>query len=233
MLKASTKKSSVVLLSGGLDSCTTLALAREVTDVHLCLSFFYGQRHDKELRAARRIAGHYNTPWYLVRLNTIRPLLAQHTALVRGGLEVPTDRPLEEMTNIPRSYVPGRNTMMLAIAQSIAEALHIDRIYAGFNAVDYSGYPDCRPEFVIQWNKLAELATERGVNKDPILVVTPIIGLRKKAIVERAVDLKAPIRLTWSCYQGKRFACGRCDSCLIRLKAFEEAGLKDPCQYAL
>lgn len=228
------KPSSIVLLSGGLDSTTSLAIARELSEVKLCLSFFYGQRHDKELRAARRIADHYQIPWTLVQLSSIRRFLTKETALVKGGLEVPVDRSNEEIASgIPPTYVPGRNTILLAIAQSIAEAQDVDRIYVGFNYIDYSGYSDCRPEFVSRWNTLAEKATKRGVEGNSIKVIAPIIGLSKVQILQKALDLKAPIRLAWSCYTGKRFACGRCDSCKIRLAAFNELGLKDPCQYAI
>ena len=136
---------------------------------------------------------------------------------------------MSEMTaRVPRSYVPGRNTIMLALAQSIAEASGADQIYTGFNAVDFSGYPDCRPIYVEAWNHLARYATKRGYEGNPITLVAPIVNKAKASVVRTGLDLNAPLHLTWSCYTGGEQPCGECDSCIIRWNAFKECGIDDP-----
>lgn len=225
---------SIILLSGGLDSTTTLAIAkRRGDDPVLALSVFYGQRHVKELQSAEDVAKHYSLPHTVVDLSTVGAQITSGTALVGTNEALPEGRSVEEMSkSIPRSYVPGRNTMMLGVAQSIAEALDVERIYVGFNAVDYSGYPDCRPHFVNAWNNLAHYATSKGVNGRPILVEAPVIMMSKAAIVQQGLNLEVPYNLTWSCYKGEEKACGRCDSCIIRYKAFREVGSLDPISYS-
>lgn len=223
---------SLVLLSGGLDSTTTLAIARHESDVKLALSIVYGQRHERELRSAEAIARYYGLTWSVVYIDGIANLIGDATALIGTNEDLPKNRDEKEMAgSIPRSYVPGRNTIMLAIAQSVAEANDLDLIYTGFNAVDYSGYPDCRPEFVGAWNALAKLSTKRGIEGNAIQVVAPIILKSKEEIVTIGVRSNAPLELTWSCYQGGTLACRECDSCKIRLTAFEKAGFIDLCPY--
>ena len=220
-------KTSLVLLSGGLDSCTALAIADIETMIGTALTITYGQRHVRELQSAKDITRFYKVDHTILDI-PLGSIIKDATALINAEEELPHNRSMEEMQEIPRSYVPGRNTIMLACAQSIAEAYGFDCIYTGFNAVDYSGYPDCRPEYVDEWNNLAALATKRGVEGSPIKVVAPIISFNKREIVETALRLGAPLPLTWSCYKGGDQPCGECDSCIIRYSAFEELGMDDP-----
>ena len=223
---------SIALLSGGLDSCVALAIAQRLgLNPSASVTILYGQRHDREIRSAEAIAAHYGLRHILIDL-PIGNYIKHASALLNPQEALPKDRGMEEMSSdIPRSYVPGRNTMMLAIAQSIAEAFDADCIIVGFNHLDYSGYPDCRPEFVEAWNKLARVATKRGVEGNPIQVWTPIIDMSKVDIITKGYELKAPLHLTWSCYQGREKACGKCDSCIIRLDAFKKLKLDDPIKY--
>jgi len=225
------KPKSVALLSGGLDSCVALAIAREESEVVSCLNVSYGQKHVKELDSALAISKHYKIPLYQMGMLDLGFLLGSlhATALIDKSEALPTNRRMSAMTAaVPRSYVPGRNTIMLALAQSIAEALDADEIYCGFNAVDFSGYPDCRPIYVEAWNHLARYATKRGYENREITVRAPIINFGKASVVRRGLDLSAPLHLTWSCYTGGERPCGECDSCIIRWNAFAECGMIDP-----
>ena len=225
------KPKSIALLSGGLDSCVALACALEDSEVIQCLSISYGQKHSRELESAAQIANHYKLEWEMVNLESLGVILALHhaCALVDPTEDLPKGRRMSEMTaRVPRSYVPGRNTIMLSLAQSVAEALDVDEIYCGFNAVDFSGYPDCRPIFVEAWNHLACYSTKRGYENHPIILRAPIVNLGKASVVRRGLDLNAPLQLTWSCYAGGVQPCGECDSCIIRWNAFQECGINDP-----
>lgn len=222
---------SVVLLSGGLDSCVALSIALEETTVLTCLNVAYGQKHDRECSSALMIAEYYHLPFETVLMTSFGSLLAKHhaSALVDPTEALPINRRMSAMTaHVPRSYVPGRNTIMLALAQSVAEAINADEIYCGFNAVDFSGYPDCRPIYVEAWNHLAHYATKRGYENNPINLRAPIVNLGKASVVRRGVDAGAPLQLTWSCYSGGDRPCGECDSCIIRWNAFAENGMTDP-----
>jgi len=222
---------SVVLLSGGLDSCVALACAREESEVILTMTVAYGQKHSREVESAHYISSHYSIAHELIALPALGEMLSKHhaSALVDETEELPHDRRMSEMTaRVPRSYVCGRNTIMLALAQSFAEALNADEIYCGFNAVDFSGYPDCRPIFVDAWNHLARYATKRGYEGNPISLRAPIINFSKASVVNRGLTLKAPLHLTWSCYAGGELPCGTCDSCIIRYHAFRENQMSDP-----
>lgn len=229
-------QTAIALMSGGLDSTTAIAVAQHDHDVtvKVGVSVFYGQKHDREIRAAQDVAKHYRIEHCTVDLRSLGNLIKGASALLNPDEALPHDRALSEMTaRVPRSYVPGRNTIMLAIAQSIAEAYDIDTIITGFNAVDFSGYPDCRPIFVDAWNHLARYATRRGYQDNrPITVLAPIINSSKASVVSLATTFKAPLHLTWSCYEGGAKACGRCDSCRIRLDAFKENKMEDPIPYA-
>jgi 7-cyano-7-deazaguanine synthase len=230
----SDRRRAVVLLSGGMDSTTTLAIAQgEGYDVH-ALSFAYGQRHAVELDAARVIAE---------RMGVTRHVIVPIDLRVFGGsaltsdLEVPKDRPLEEMsTGIPITYVPARNTIFLSFALAFAEVTGATDIFIGVNALDYSGYPDCRPEFIAAFEQLANLATKAGV-QGPVKmrIHTPLIQMTKAQIIRRGLELGVDYGLTTSCYDptpdGK--ACGRCDACLLRVKGFAEVGMRDPREYVL
>lgn len=217
---------SVVLLSGGLDSATCLAIARaDGTEPH-ALTVMYGQRHAEEIDAAKRVAQAQAVKehkFVTVDLGSIGG------SALTDDIDVPKGRDEAEMTDIPVTYVPARNTVMLAIALGYAEVIGAEAIYVGVNAVDYSGYPDCRPEFVQAFQNLARLATKAGVEGRPLEVRAPLIQLTKAQIIQRGLDLGVDYGLTHSCYDpidGK--PCGECDSCQIRTKAFESLGMTDP-----
>jgi len=220
---------AVVLLSGGLDSATTLAIARaEGYECH-ALSFDYGQRHVCELESAKKVAAALGAVQHLtLRLD----LRAIGGSALTADIDVPKGRSDEAMsTGIPVTYVPARNTIFLSHALAWAEVLGAQDVFIGVNAVDYSGYPDCRPEFTEAFEKLANLATQAGVEgKSRFRVHTPLIELSKAQIVARAYELNVDLSLTWSCYvpEPDGRACGLCDSCLLRKKGFAEARLADP-----
>jgi len=220
---------AVVLLSGGLDSATTLAIAyAEGYECH-ALSFDYGQRHVRELESAKQVA----TALGAVQHLTLRlDLSAIGGSALTADIDVPKGRSEEAMgTGIPVTYVPARNTIFLSHALAWAEVLGAEDVFIGVNALDYSGYPDCRPEFIEAFEKLADLATQAGVEgRSRLRVHAPLIELSKAQIVARAYELSVPLSLTWSCYapEPDGRACGLCDSCLLRKKGFAEARLADP-----
>lgn len=222
---------AVALVSGGLDSAVAATIAKcERYDLYV-LTFDYGQRHKKEIAAARAVAHALRA-----KEHKIVPLpLAEFggSALTDPRIEVPKSRTLEEIgTGIPPTYVPARNTIFISFGLAWAETLGANAVFIGAHALDYSGYPDCRPEYFDAFNELAKLATKIGVEGRPIRIHAPLVGWTKTKIVETGVDLKAPMHLTWSCYEAGEAACGRCDSCQLRLRAFAEAGVKDPVPYA-
>lgn len=219
---------AVVLVSGGLDSTTVLAMAQARGYACHTLSFDYGQRHRAELHAAERVsAAMGDVEHKVVRLNldTIGG-----SALTDMTIAVPE----EETEGIPITYVPARNTVFLAIALGWAEVLGADDIFIGVNAVDYSGYPDCRPEFIAAFEAMANLATKAGVEGRRLTVHAPLIDMTKGEIIRAGVDLGVDYALTVSCYQAtpEGLACGRCDSCRLRRQGFLEAGVADPTRYA-
>lgn len=218
---------SVVLLSGGLDSATCLAIAKSDGTRPHALTVLYGQRHDAEIAAARKVAQELGCDAHkFVRVE----LDAIGGSALTDDIEVPKDRNESEMTDIPITYVPARNTVMLSIALGYAEVIGAEAIYAGVNAVDYSGYPDCRPEYIEAFQNVARLATKAGVEGRPIEIRTPLIDLTKADIIRKGLALGVDYGITHSCYdpiEGDR-ACGRCDACTIRGRAFESLGMKDP-----
>lgn len=219
---------AVVLFSGGLDSTTVLAQAMADGYEVYALSFDYGQRHDAELHAARRIVERMG-----VREHKVVPINLSTlggSALTDHSIEVPTDEP----GGIPVTYVPARNTVFLSIALGWAEVLGAQNLFIGVSAIDYSGYPDCRPEYIAAYERLANLATRMGVEGRPIRIHTPLINRTKAATVELGLSLGVDYSLTVSCYQANAAgeACGRCDSCRLRRKGFVEAGIPDPTRYA-
>jgi 7-cyano-7-deazaguanine synthase len=223
-------KKAVVLLSGGLDSTVTLAIAKsEGHDVH-ALSFDYGQRHARELESAKRIAEYYDVKEHrLIELDLSK---FGGSALTDEFTPIPEARKLEHVgKDIPTTYVPARNTILLSVALGYAEVVGADSIFIGANALDYSGYPDCRPEYFKAFQKVAELGTKIGTEGKSIQIEHPLIDMTKADIVKKGHELKAPLHLTWSCYKGGEKACGKCDSCLLRLKGFKEAGIDDPIDY--
>ncbi|MCL5263785.1 MAG: 7-cyano-7-deazaguanine synthase QueC [Chloroflexi bacterium] len=220
---------AVVLLSGGLDSTTVTAVAKNQGYELYALSFDYSQRHGRELEAARMVAQYFGcAQWHVIPLSLS---LWGGSALTMDA-EVPKGRSLEEMESaIPATYVPARNTLFIAYGLAYAEAIDAEAIFVGVNAVDYSGYPDCRPEYVAKYRELIDLATKKTVEGGRIELKTPLIHLTKAEIIRLGMENGAPYHLTWSCYEGGEKACGQCDSCQLRLRGFQEAGLADPIAY--
>jgi 7-cyano-7-deazaguanine synthase len=225
-------KPAVVLLSGGIDSTTTLAIAIAEGYETYTLSFEYGQRHQIETEAARRVADLLGAKEHRVAKIDLRVFGG---SALTDEIDVPKHRPETEIADgIPITYIPARNTVFLAYALAWAEVIPAADIFLGVNAIDYSGYPDCRPEFIEAFETLANLGTKAGVEGRRLQIHTPLIKLSKAEIIRKAVELGVDLSLTYSCYDPspEGFACGQCDSCLLRLKGFREAGLKDPVRYA-
>jgi 7-cyano-7-deazaguanine synthase len=225
-------KPAVVLLSGGLDSATVLAIARERGFACHALSFRYGQRHAVELEAAARVARALGAVEH--RVATVDLGWIGGSALT-ADLPVPKDRSVDEMgsASVPITYVPARNALFLCYALAWAEVLGATDLFAGMNALDYSGYPDCRPEFLAAFEAMARLGTRAGVEGAPITVHAPLIRMSKAEIVREGLRLGIDYSITHSCYDPEAggAACGRCDSCLLRKKGFAEAGVADPTHY--
>lgn len=216
-------KKAVVLLSGGLDSATTAAIAIQDGYQALALSFRYGQRHEKELQAAAKVAKALGIKEHFA----LDVNLSQWggSSLTDKSMAIPKDGLQPDI--IPSTYVPGRNTVFIAIALSLAEAKNATAIYLGINAVDYSGYPDCRPEYLAAYQQLANLASKAGIEGNAPQLIAPLVKDTKADIVRRALELNVPIADTWSCYQGGEIPCGVCDSCRIRDRALIEVGRPD------
>jgi 7-cyano-7-deazaguanine synthase len=227
-LRALVAKRAVVLLSGGLDSCTAAAQAAEDGFTLYALSFDYGQRHKRELEAARAIAKRLEVAEHRVLAVPLGELGG--SALTDTSIAVP-DAAQSIGSSIPVTYVPARNTIFLAFATAYAEVVGANHIFIGANALDYSGYPDCRPEYLEAFAHMARLATKRGVEGAEFSIEAPLLHDSKEAIVRRALRLGAPIELTWSCYRGGKRACGTCESCTLRLRGFAAAGATDPILY--
>ena len=221
-------RTAVILLSGGLDSATVLAIARESGFSCHCLSVDYGQRHVAELAAAQRVAGALGAASHRVIHLDINQFGG--SALTDRGIAVPV---AGVQSGIPVTYVPARNTIMLSLAMAWAEVLDSRDIFVGVNAVDYSGYPDCRPEFIRAFEAMANLATKAAVEGRKLTIHTPLIRLSKAAIIRRGLELGVDYAITSTCYDPdpSGLACGQCDSCRLRLKGFAEAGLSDPAPY--
>ncbi|MCX5751715.1 MAG: 7-cyano-7-deazaguanine synthase QueC [Candidatus Saganbacteria bacterium] len=210
------KKKAVVLLSGGLDSSTTLFWAKKQGYDCFALVFDYGQRHKKEVRHAVKIAKLIKVPYRILKI----ALHWEGSSLLNKKMKVPVSRSLKEIsTGIPSTYVPGRNIIFLSFAISYAEAIGAGVVLIGANAVDFSGYPDCRPAFYRAFQKVVE----EGTKKKRIKILTPLIHKTKAQIVRLAKQLNVPIDLTWSCYQGGKYPCGVCDSCKLRAKGIRES----------
>lgn len=223
---------AVCLLSGGLDSTTCLALARKEGYACYALSFDYGQRHRFELEAAARVAQSLGAVEHRVLRVDLRALGG---SALTADIDVPKHKDVSELApGIPITYVPARNTVFLSLALGYAEVLAAQHIFIGVNAIDYSGYPDCRPEFIEAFERMANLATKAGVEGTArVRIETPLLRLTKPQIVKLAAELGVDFALTSSCYdpQGGGRPCGACDSCLLRRKGFDEAGLTDPLEY--
>ena len=222
---------AVILLSGGLDSSTVLYQARQ--DGYSCyaLSFNYQQRHQRELVAAQAIAMAARAVEHQVMSFDLQRWGG--SALTDGSIDLPTHRNLDQMAaEIPVTYVPARNTIFLSFALAYAETIAADRVYIGVNALDYSGYPDCRPDYIQAMQTVFTLGTKQGREGQPITIEAPLIQLRKTEIIQLGNQLGVPWADTWSCYSGEEQACGVCDSCQLRLAAFAELELSDPLPYA-
>jgi 7-cyano-7-deazaguanine synthase len=225
------RKRAVILLSGGLDSSTTLAIAKSQGYKCYALTFRYGQRHSIEQKSAKKIAAKFGAEQLIIDVN---PAVFQHSALTDKSIKVPTNRKIDN-TKIPVTYVPARNTIFLSYALALAESIGAFDIFIGVNATDYSGYPDCRPEYIKAFEKMANLATAAGVEKKgKYKIHTPIIKMTKAQIIKTGTKLGVDYSLTHSCYNPdkKGRACGKCDSCQLRLKGFAQAKLTDPVRYA-
>ncbi len=216
---------AVCLLSGGLDSVTSLYVAKREGYRLLALTFAYGQRHTKEIECAQAVARDLEIRHRVVPLEMPR----QGSALLDPAIPVPVHRRESEMgADIPVTYVPSRNTIFLAMAASWAEAEGAGAVFIGANALDYSGYPDCRPEYFEAFERLLAVGTKAGVENRGIRICAPLLRLSKKEIVILGSALGVPFDKTWSCYRGGDFICGECDACLLRAKGFREAGIFDP-----
>ena len=223
---------AVVLLSGGLDSTTTLAIARQQGRECYALTFRYGQRHVIEIEAAKRIAIQFQVKRHgIVDLD----LAVFGNSALTGNLKVPKNRSLKDISHgIPVTYVPARNTVFLSYALAYSEVNEVNDIFLGVNAIDYSGYPDCRAEYIHAFEQMANLATKSGVDGKRITIHTPLIHLNKAQIIKKGADLGVDYSITHSCYDpaSNGMACGQCDSCLLRKKGFADAGIDDPTPYS-
>ena len=223
-------KKAVCLISGGLDSCVTAHIARDRGFEIYALSFNYGQRHKKEIEAAKSIGKSVSAKKHVIFDIDLDKFGG--SSLVDKKRTPEQNQSLDEIgKKIPSTYVPARNTVFLSISLAFAESVDADAIFIGATATDYSGYPDCRPEYIQAFQNMTNLATKKGVKGREIKIIAPLLKMSKADIIKNGFELKAPIKNTWSCYIGEEKACGRCDSCLLRLKGFKEAGLKDPIRY--
>jgi len=233
MIWMKVRKKAVVLLSGGLDSTTALAVARSAGYELYAMSFRYGQRHSLELESASRVASAIVVEKHLIANFDLRAIGG---SALTDQIEVPKERGAEEIASgIPVTYVPARNTIFLSFALGWAEVLGAQDIFIGVNALDYSGYPDCRPEYIESFERMANLATKAGVEgRLRLKIHTPLIGMTKAEIIAIGLKLGVDYSLTHSCYDpsSEGISCGKCDSCLLRLKGFAEAGVSDPLSYA-
>jgi 7-cyano-7-deazaguanine synthase len=223
-------KKAVCLISGGIDSCVTSHIAKkEGYDIY-ALSFDYGQRHKKEMKYAKKIASSLDAKDHIIfKINLDK---FGSSSLVDKSINPELNHKLEEIgKSIPTTYVSARNTVFLSIGLAYAECINADAVFIGVTATDYSGYPDCRAEYIEAFQKMADLATKRGISGKPIMIKSPLLNLSKSQIIKKGSNLGVSFQKTWSCYLGAEKSCGRCDSCLLRLKGFKEAGIKDPLEY--
>ena len=219
-MRHTTKNNAVVLLSGGLDSSTTLYIAKKKHQKCSCLIFDYGQRHSCEVKSAQKIAHLVGCDYKIMKVR----LPWGGSVLIGKSGKVPYNNYEDIGSEIPSTYIPSRNTIFLGYAISFAEAIGAKKVFIGANAVDFSGYPDCRPEYYENFNKLIAVGTKSG----DIKIEAPLLHKTKKEIVKLAVKLGVPLKLTWSCYSGGNKPCGKCDACVLRAKGFTLAGIKDP-----
>jgi len=225
------KKKAVCLLSGGLDSTVSAYIAHHDGYELSALTFHYNQRHDKEISCAQTIAQHLGIKHHSILEINFHDIIS--SALLQSSSTPISEHSVTDIgSQIPPTYVPARNTIFLSYALGYAETITADAIVLGVNAVDYSGYPDCRPKYIQAYQAMANLATKQAIEGKPINLYTPLLHLTKTEIIKRGTTLKVPFEHTWSCYKGSDKACGTCDSCLLRLKGFMDAHLKDPLVYS-
>jgi len=213
---------AVCLISGGMDSAVAAAIAKSEGYKIYAITFNYGQKNKKEIEAAKEIAKWLGAEHKILDVN----LRQIGGSALTDNIEIP-----EEAKGIPPTYVPARNTIFLSFALAYAEVIDADYVFIGVNAVDYSGYPDCRPEYIEAFQRMANLALKRSIEGRPIKIKAPLLYLSKAEIAKRGYKLRVPFEKTWSCYREGEKACGRCPSCKLRMKAFEEAGVRDPIEY--
>jgi len=223
-------KKAVCLISGGIDSCVSTFIAKKQGYEIYGLSFNYGQRHKREIACAKYIADAVEAVDHIVFNIDLKRFGG--SSLLEKSSNLPQSQGLNKIgKSIPSTYVPARNTVFLSIGLAYAESINADFVYIGATATDYSGYPDCRPEYIEAFQNMANLATKRGIDGIPILIKAPLLNLSKGEIIKKGLELTVPFEKTWSCYLGDEKACGRCDSCLLRLKGFKEAKILDPIKY--
>ncbi len=220
---------AVVLLSGGLDSATCLAMACQEYEIY-ALTFDYGSKHSREIESAKSMARHFG-----VKKHNI---LKIDFGVIGGSSLIDKEVPDKTVTNtgdvdggVPPSYVPARNMTFLSLGVALAEAIGASRVYIGANAIDYSGYPDCRPEFIAAFQEVVNKGTKTGIEGQPVKIVAPLLNMSKSDIVIKGRELGVPFKNTWTCYIGGDKACGKCEACVLRLKGFKEAGFDDPLEY--
>lgn len=225
-------KKAVILLSGGLDSATVAAIAKNQSYDLYAISFRYGQKHEVEISYAKKIADFFEIKHHIII--DIPVQIFQSSSLTKASnIDVPKKRDVENVDDIPSTYVPARNILFLSYALAFAESINCHKIFIGVNALDYSGYPDCRPEFIDAYQAMANVGTKAGVNGQKIIIETPLLKLKKSEIITRGTELGVDYSITHSCYDPdlEGNSCGECDSCLLRKKGFEDAGVADPTTY--
>jgi len=224
-LKNEGMKKAIVLLSGGLDSAVMLYYVRRKNYKVTCLTFNYNQKHKREIESAKRLVKLIKTGHILINIE----LPSKSSSLIDKMKPIPRGSSTKiNKIRIPTTYVPARNIIFLSYALSYAEAERADNIFIGVNAIDYSGYPDCRPEFLRAFKRMSKLGTKRGIQGQPVDIIAPLLNKSKAEIVRLGSRLDVPFEYTWSCYKGGEKPCGQCDSCRLRAKGFKEAGIKDP-----
>jgi 7-cyano-7-deazaguanine synthase len=224
------KKKAVCLISGGIDSCVSAYFAKSKNFSIYALTIKYGQLHEKEIISAKNITSTLGVKDHII-LNVDFSKFGG-SSLTDRSLKIENNRDLNEIgNNIPSTYVPARNTVFLSISLAYAESIDAEDIFIGVTSSDYSGYPDCRPEYIKAYQKMANLATKKGTEGRIIKINTPLINKSKNEIIKLGLKLKVPFEKTWSCYKGGKKACGKCDSCILRLKGFNKLKTKDPIDY--
>ncbi|MBA3046228.1 MAG: 7-cyano-7-deazaguanine synthase QueC [Candidatus Thermoplasmatota archaeon] len=220
---------AVVLLSGGLDSATCLAIASRDHEVH-ALTFDYGSKHSREINAAKAIAKHFDAKSH--RILKVDLAVIGGSSLTEDSIQIKEAGSVDKIgQTIPNTYVPARNMTFLSLGMALAEVVGASKLFIGANSVDYSGYPDCRPEFIAAFQGAARLGTKAGVEGRPIKIEAPLLTFSKSQIIIKGAELGVPFELTWTCYRGGEKACGKCEACQLRLAGFREAGIDDPVRY--